>query len=155
MQFITLQSIAVVMAGLMVGNELAVSAFVHPQLCRLDDKCHVAVSKSLALIYGRIMPFWYALTLALTIGVAFILRQHQSSLFFAAIAAILWSLLILFSIIKLVPINNQIGQLRLESLPDDWKDLRQRWDRLHAIRVSFLAIAFICLTVACQLPARC
>ena len=101
------------------------------------------------------MPFWYALTLVLTIGIVFILRQNQSALFFAAIAAILWSLLILFTITRLVPINNQISQLKLESLPNDWKDLRQRWDRLHAIRVSFLAIAFVCLTVACQLPANC
>lgn len=155
MEIITLKTFAIITTGFMVGNELAVSVFVHPQLCRLDDKCHVAASKALALIYGRIMPFCYALTLVLMIGVAFILRQNQSSLFFAAIAAILWSLLILFTIIRLVPINNQIGQLRLESLPDDWKDLRQRWDRLHAIRVSFLAIAFICLTIACQLPANC
>ncbi|MEB3233205.1 MAG: DUF1772 domain-containing protein [Leptolyngbyaceae bacterium] len=154
MQFITLQIITIVIAGLMVGNELAVSAFVHPQLSRLDDQCHAAASKALALIYGRIMPVWYALTLVLTIGVAFILRQHQSALFFAAIAAILWSVLILFTIIQLVPINNQIGQLRLESLPNDWKDLRQQWDQLHAIRVSVLAIALICLTIACQLPAN-
>ncbi|WP_346290147.1 DUF1772 domain-containing protein [Sphaerothrix gracilis] len=155
MQFTIFQIITVVTAGLMVGNELAVSAFVHPQFRRLDDKCHVAASKSLALIYGRIMPFWYALTLALTIGVAFTLRQNQPSFFFAVVAAILWFSLILFSIVRLVPINNQIGQLRLESLPDDWKNLRRRWDRLHAIRVGFLVIALICLTVACQLPAHC
>jgi hypothetical protein len=153
MQFITLQIITVVIAGLMVGNELAVSAFVHPQLYQLDDKCHAATSKALARIYGRIMPVWYALTLLLTIGVGFILRQSQSALFFAAIAAILWFLSILFSIIGLVPINNQISQLRLESLPDNWKNLRQRWDQFHTIRVSFLTIAFICLTVACQLSA--
>ena len=128
MPFITLQIITVTVAGLMVGNELAVSAFVHPQPCRLDDQCHAAASKALALIYGRMMPFWYALTLVLMIGVACVLRLNQLSLFFAAIAAILWSLLILFTIIELVLNNNQIGQLRLESLPTNWKDLRRRWD---------------------------
>ncbi|MBE9211381.1 MAG: DUF1772 domain-containing protein [Richelia sp. RM2_1_2] len=155
MQLIVLQSIALIMTGLMVGNELAVSAFVHPQLNQLEDKCHAASTKALARIYGSIMPFWYVTTLILTIGIAFILQHHRSALFFTTIAAIIWSLLILFTIVKLVPINNKIGQMSLEKLPDGWKDLRKRWDRLHAIRVGFLVIALICLTVACQISTSC
>jgi hypothetical protein len=150
---IVLPTITTVVAGFMVGNELAVSAFVHPQLCQLEDQCHAASAKSLARIYGSIMPFWYALTLVLTIAIAFILHQNRTALLSATIAAIIWSLMILFTIARLVPINNQVGQLNLEKLPDGWKDFRKRWDRLHAIRVSFLVIAFICLTLACQVPA--
>ncbi len=155
MQFIPLQTIVLIVAGLMVGNELAVSGFVHPQLSQLEDKCHAASTKALALTYGRIMPFWYALTLVLTIAIALLFQQNRTALFFAAIAAIVWFLLIIFTIVILVPINNQIGQMNLEKLPDDWKDLRTRWDRLHAIRVGFLVIALICLTVACQLSTSC
>ena len=55
MQFITLQIITVVIAGLMVGNELAVSAFVHPQLYRLDDQYHAATSKALALLTWQLL----------------------------------------------------------------------------------------------------
>lgn len=43
----------------MVGNELAVSVFVHPSLNRLDDTTHAPVAQSLARIYGKVMPFWY------------------------------------------------------------------------------------------------
>ncbi|MBW4579398.1 MAG: DUF1772 domain-containing protein [Tildeniella nuda ZEHNDER 1965/U140] len=151
MQSITLQTIVLLVAGLMVGNELAVSAFVHPQLCQLKDECHAASAQALARTYGSIMPFWYALTLALTLGTAFIIQPNRTAFLLAAIASLIWVLVILFTLIRLVPINNQIAQLNLEELPDNWKELRKQWDQLHAVRVVFLVVAFISLTAACQL----
>jgi hypothetical protein len=151
MQSIVLQTIVLLVAGLMVGNELAVSAFVHPQMYQLGDECHAASARALARIYGSIMPFWYALTLVLTLGTAFIIQPNRTAFVFAAIASLIWVLVILFTVVRLVPINNQIGQLNLEALPDNWKELRKQWDRLHTVRVVFLVMAFISLTAACQL----
>jgi len=58
----------------MVGNEVSVSAFVHSQLDKLDDKIHATAAQVYARIYGKFMPFWYALTLMLTIAIALIWR---------------------------------------------------------------------------------
>lgn len=115
MLFIALQTITLVLAGLMVGNELAVAAFVHPQLCTLDDKVHLASAQALARIYGRVMPFWYALTVVLTISIAFLLRQTGSLSFGLAVtSAVFWLVSILLTVIRLVPINDQVSDWDLD-----------------------------------------
>ena len=133
----------------MVGNELAVSAFVHPQLDKLDDKTHVTSAQAFARVYGVVMPFWYALTLILAIAIAILSRQTETPFMFAVTSAVLWLVSILFTVTQLVPINNQVSRWNLEDLPDDWKELRNQWDRLHRIRVLILVTALICLVISC------
>jgi hypothetical protein len=48
-----------------------------------------------------------------------------------------------------VPINNQVARWQPDSVPANWRDLRRRWDLLHAIRVVFLVIALILLVASC------
>ena len=57
--------------------------------------------------------------------------------------------MIVCSVLLLVPINNQIARFRSEALPANWRELRQRWDRLHVFRVIVLTAAFVLLVTAC------
>src|ERR1700691_3020402 len=50
---------AIIVAGLMVGCELAIAAFVHPTLDKLPDDVHLRAASALARVLGRFMPFWY------------------------------------------------------------------------------------------------
>ena len=43
---------AIIVAGLMVGSELAIAAFVHPTLDRLPDNVHLPVASALARVLG-------------------------------------------------------------------------------------------------------
>jgi len=52
-----LNVVAIIVAGLMVGSELAIAAFVHPTLDRLPDNVHLPVASALARVLGRSMPF--------------------------------------------------------------------------------------------------
>lgn len=149
MLLIAFQTFTLIVAGLMVGNELAVGAFVHPQLYRLDDKIHVASAQAFARIYGFVMPGWYALTLLLTIAFAFLLRQTGAPFILASASAVFWLISILLTVTRLVPINNRVSFWDLEDLPGDWKSLRSQWDRFHIIRVVILMSALVCLITAC------
>ena len=145
-----LETVAIVVAGTMVGNELAVAVFVHPQLSRLDDATHVRAVQPLAAALGAAMPFWYALTLLATLAVAFVARPagtHGHGM--ALTAAGLFAATIVYTVLLPVPINNQVARWRPEALPADWRELRWRWDRLHAFRVVVLAVAFVLLVAAC------
>ncbi len=150
MNAIFLYVTTIVITGLMVGNEFAVSAFFHPSFNQLDDTVHASSAQSLARIYGRVMPFWYVLTLILTVAVTINLRLARSeTLWLAIMSTILWLSSIVFTLIGLVPINNQVINWDLEHLPPNWKDLRSQWDRLHAVRVAIVFAAFVCLVSAC------
>jgi len=70
---------AVVVAGTMTGNEIAVAVFFHPRISRLEDAVHVRAAQTLASALGAAMPFWYALTLLLTLAATFLAHTSWSN----------------------------------------------------------------------------
>jgi|SRR5208283_814359 len=143
-----LNVIAIIVAGLMVGDELAIAVFVHPALDRLPDDVHLPAASALARVLGRFMPFWYILVFLLTLAEVLI-QWHQSGRLpiWIATSAILWVLASVYSVTILVPINNRIASWEKVTPPADWKTFRSRWDLLHRWRVVLLTIAFAFLIV--------
>ena len=138
-----LNVVSIIVAGLMVGCELAIAAFVHPTLDRLPDKAHLPVASALARVLGRFMPFWYALVCLLALAEAwFQWRQAGRLPVWIIASAVLWALAIVYSVTALVPINHRIATWEKETPPADWKTFRSKWDRRHRRRVVLLAIAF-------------
>ncbi len=136
--------VAFIVAGLMVGSELAIAAFVHPTLDKLPDDVHLPAASALARVQGKFMPFWYILVVLITVAEVAI-QWHQSGRVpvWIATSAVLWILAILYSVTALVPINNRLKS----DPPPDWKMYRRRWDLLHRWRVVLLTIAFAFLIV--------
>ena len=143
-----LNVVAVVVAGLLVGNELAIAAFVHPTLNRLPDAVHLSVASALARLLGRVMPFWYVLVLLLTSAAAGV-RWHQSGRLpvWITTSVILWVLTIAYSLAVEVPINNRVASWAPITPPDDWKTDRNKWDLHHGWRVVLLTVALACLVM--------
>ena len=138
----------IVVAGTLTGNELAVAWFVHPRMSALDDATHVRAVQALAGPLGRVMPFWYALTALLSIGLAFSRPAGTPSSWLAFGAAGLFVAMIVYSVLLPVPINNQVARWQPESLPANWRVLRRRWDLLHTIRVIVLLMALTLLAAS-------
>lgn len=144
-----LEIAAIVVAGTMTGNEMAVALFVHPRISRLGDAIHFRTAQSLAKALGFGMPIWYVLTFLLSLGLTYVLQPRWTARWWLVVCAtFLFFLIILYSLALPVPINHKIARLKPESLPVNWVDLRQRWDKLHAIRVFFLIIALILLVAS-------
>ena len=143
-----LDVVAIIAAGLMVGSELSIAAFVHPTLDRLPDHVHLPAASALARVLGRFMPSWQILVVLLTLAEVYI-QWHQSRrlpIWFVT-SAILWALSSVYSITALVPINNRIASWEEVTAPADWKTFRSRWDVLHRWRVVLLTVAFAFLIV--------
>lgn len=118
MVVLVLKAISVIVAGLMVGNELAVSAFIHPRLSVLDDKTHAASAQALARGYGAVMPVWYAVVLSLTVVMTLLMPPWSTATKLAGVSAMIWLGSIIFTLLLPVPINNQVIRWNLDSLPD-------------------------------------
>ena len=143
-----LQTIALLAAGLMVGNELSVSWFLHPMLHRLPDDAHVPARRAFAKLFGQVMPFWYAAVLLLSIAVTWIGPSfHSTAGRFLLTASLLWLVAIVYSVILPAPLNARIAAWNLQDLPASWRTDCQRWDRLHAIRMGILMAALVCQVV--------
>lgn len=138
--------VTTLVTGLMAGNELAVIAFFHPALYGLPDEAHVRSAKEFAIRLGKAMPFWYALTLILLGVLAWQLSGVNRFAFgMVCAAAVLMAIVIVFTIACMVPINNRIGALNVEALPEGWKSDRRKWDEAHLIRVVALVLVFALL----------
>jgi uncharacterized membrane protein len=137
-----LNVITITSAGLMVGNELCVSAFVNPALRRLGSGPQSQALSVLARSLGRAMPVWYGLCLALLALEAF-LHLHQNTLAPLLIAAALWVGAIVLSVSALVPINNRIASLNPAAPAPGWERDHRRWDALHRVRILLLMLALL------------
>ena len=145
-----LETIAIVVAGTMTGNEIAIGFFVHPRLSRLDDAVHVRAVQTLAVAQGAAMPFWYALTCLLSLATTFFAQSTWDTPRWLALGATaLFIAMSIYSVLLPVPINNQVARWQPDSLPGNWRELRNRWDMLHAIRVGFLVVALVLLVTSC------
>ena len=145
-----LELVAIVVAGTMVGNELAVAVFFHPCISASDDTTHVRAAQTLAAATGRAMPFWYALTFLLSGAVAFYARPSGTLGHGLALWATgLFAAIIVYTLVLPVPINNQVAHWQPDALPANWRELRRRWDTLHAVRVGALLLALVLLVTAC------
>ena|ERR1700754_3424618 len=141
-----LPAISIIVAALMVGNELTVAAFQHPALYRLPDTAHAPAAQAFARLFGRVMPPWYALTLLLTLVNLWIMWSFSDGVRQLLLAsATLWIVSILYTLVFPLPINNRICRWDLSALPSNWKEERRRWDGYHWLRVVILLAALLCL----------
>jgi uncharacterized membrane protein len=109
-----LNVVAIIVAGLMVGCELAIAAFVHPTLDKLPDDVHLPAASALARVLGGFMPFWYILVFLLTFAEV-VIQWHQSGRLpiWIATSAVLWMLASLYSVIALCRSTTVLSPLRL------------------------------------------
>lgn len=142
-----LDAITIAFAGLMVGNELALSAFVNPAVWQLESGPQAQGLSVLARSLGRAMPVWYALCLA-SLALESFLHRHQAALVPLLTATLIWAGVIVFTIGMLVPINNRIASLNTATPAPGWKDDHKRWDSLHRVRILVLIVALFILTYA-------
>lgn len=135
-------------SALLMGNEFAVAAFIHPSLSRQDHRSNLTVIQHFAYFYGRVMPIWMGATAAFHVMVGVIAWFYSPSAFsWLCAAALIWVVIIPYSLLFPVPLNNQVKEWDLGHLPSDWETVRARWDLYNWIRVVLLITAFILLSV--------
>jgi hypothetical protein len=137
----------VVSLALLIGTEFAVSVFVNPILWKLDDVAQATAIRLFARKLGGVMPFWYVGSLVL-LGCIWVLERHSGHAQLVMVAAGLWVVVILFTLLFLVPINNRMARLDPQSFVAESRREHHKWDAMHRARVAALTAAFACLVAA-------
>ena len=137
-----LNIITITSAGLMVGNELSVSAFVNPSLRHLESGPQAQALSVLARSLGRAMPVWYGLCLAL-LALESLLHLQQTKHNPLLIPAAHRARAIVHSIKALVTINNRIASLNTAAPAPGWERDHRKWDALHRVRILLLILALL------------
>jgi hypothetical protein len=141
--------VLIVSTALLLGNEFSVGFFIYPSLARVDHRAFIPAIQVFARFFGKIMPVWMVATLLLhLVLVSLTWHWPASHTVFLVCAAVLWLIVIVFSVIGPVPINNRVKAWDTARLPDDWEAQRRRWDALNAIRVILIGLAFVALLLS-------
>ncbi|MFC8430666.1 anthrone oxygenase family protein [Streptomyces sp. NPDC057253] len=143
----SLEVIATVVVGLMVGVEFAVAFVLGPILNALPEDSAQLGHAHGGRMLGAVMPVWYITSLVLVAVWAVAGRHHDGSGLVVTAGALLL-LSVVMSILLLVPINNRNKTWTPENRPADWKQQLNRWNRWHYVRVAEIITAFALLAVA-------
>jgi len=143
----SLDLIATLCAGLLVGVEFAVSAFVNPVLWQLDDRAQSRAIRLFADKLGTVMPFWYAATLVL-LAIETAVRWHERARALLITSIVIWLAVIVLTIFFLVPINSRLARLDPESSFDKSRKEHKGWDTRHRLRILAIGTALVCFLVA-------
>src|SRR6201999_2648109 len=138
--------VLIISTAALFGNELSVSFFIHRSLARADHRGFLPAIQVFARFFGKIMPFWMSGTLLVHLLLLWWTWQWPASQTkFLVYAVVLWALIIIFSVVGPVPINNRVKTWDPANLPDDWEAERNRWDTLNGVRVILIGLALLAL----------
>src|SRR6266702_2982192 len=138
---LTVEGTAIFVSGVMVGLELAIATIV-PKLTQLVSAEHAPEISDVARMMGKIMPVWYFLVLGLSTAAAYMQWSlAQKFPLPLTVSVLLWIVSILLSVAVLVPLNNRVASWTPDTLPGNWREIRNRWDFFHKWRVACLFAA--------------
>lgn len=138
-----------VLAGMLAGNEFSGFAAIYPALGRVSPMARLEAEQGIYRRYGRIMPFYMSFTISSFLPVLVLQRRPRSSAFRLTLAGLAcFAAMLGITLTKNLPINARIEELPTEEASlEEFRELRERWDRLHAIRnaLNVAGLAFTCL----------
>jgi uncharacterized membrane protein len=135
-----------VLAGLLAGNEFGTKAAVHPALERLRPPERVRAEQEVTRRYAVIMPFWMSSVIVSCLPVLALSRK-TSAFLPTLVATACFVAMLASTLIGNVPINDRVLELSPETDVQEFAELRERWDRLHTLRVALnvAGLAFLCV----------
>ena len=141
--------ILILSTATLLGSEFSIGLLIHPALVRRDHERFLPAIQVFAALFGKVMSLWMPATLILhLVLLGFVWHWPTASTVLLNAATLLWIAIIIFSIVGPVPINNRVKAWDLHHLPPDWREQRQRWDRLNAARVVLIELAFLTLVLS-------
>ncbi len=130
-QFINIFLFALV-AGVLWGTWFSLSR----SIASITPAAFLEIGRTMIRNLARPMRILMPASILSAITALFLLRRWQpaAAFYFALTGLMLFVGVLLVTLLVNVPIDNQIKQWTLETLPSDWKRTRDRWQFYHTVR---------------------
>jgi len=129
------RSISLVLAGTLTGNEFGTRAAVHPALEELGPAERMRAEQEVTRRFAAIMPVWMGLTVVSCV-LAVLFSRGKPGFGSTFLGATCFVGMLASTRIGNVPINDRVLEMDPESDQEEFARLRERWDRLHTLRVA-------------------
>ena len=135
MLYKTVRFANLVLAGTLTGNELGTLAAVHPALEDLRPSERMRAEQEVTRRFGAIMPFWMGSTVVSCV-LAVLVSRGSAGFRGTLLGAACFVGMLASTRIGNVPINERVLEMDPQSDQEEFARLRERWDRLHSLRVA-------------------
>lgn len=139
----TTKSANLLLAGMLAGNELGTWVAVHPALEELSPAERLRAEQALTRRFGAIMPAWMGAALASCFAAA-LLARGSAGFRRTFLGALCFAAMLASTRLGNVPINTRTLELTEDDL-EEFGRLRDRWGRLHTLRVALTTAGFAAL----------
>ena len=129
----TVRLVNLLLAGTLTGNEFGTWAAVHPAVERLSPPERLRAEQELTRRFGAIMPAWMGAALASSF-LATLLSRGSAGFRATLFGAMCFAAMLASTRLGNVPINDRTLELTEDEL-EEFGRLRDRWGRLHTLRV--------------------
>jgi uncharacterized membrane protein len=135
-----------VLAGLLAGNEFGTKVALHPSLERLDAPERIRAEQEVTRRYAEIMPYWMPSVIASCLPVL-ALSRGRAGFVPTLLGTLCFAGMLASTAFGNIPINNRVLELSPDTDAEEFVELRERWDRLHTLRVflNVAGLALLCL----------
>lgn len=133
--------INIILAALLAGTSFAILIGLNPM--NYSPATYLEQQQQLVQSLNTLMVSLVILATLVTIVSAFLQRQNKIVFIVLLIAAAFFASCIFISRFGNLPIQNEMLTWRVDSLPNNWTDLRDRWWTLHIIRTIAELIALV------------
>jgi len=130
-----------VLAGLLAGNEFGTKMALHPALEELSTSERIRAEQAVTRRYGAILPLWMSSTVASCVA-ALALSRGSRGLFPRLAGTACFAGMLLSTLLGNVPINKRTLEIDPDEDGEEFAQLRERWDRLHTLRVVLTVAGF-------------
>lgn len=127
------------LAGMLAGNEFGTWAAVHPALERLSPRERVRAEQELTRRFAALMPAWMGAAVASCL-LALLVSRGSAGFRGTLVGTACFVGMLVSTRLGNVPINDRVLEMDPEGDQEEFARLRERWDRLHTLRVA-LAVA--------------
>ena len=134
--------VAIVLTALVTGVFFGPWLGLSRSIDQFSPETFLAIGKRMIGNLAPVMPFLMPLAILSVIAAAV---MAHSALTWAGLALFLCALVITLAVE--VPIDNKIKRWTLETMPAGWQQIRDRWERFHALR-TFAAVGALVLVTA-------
>ena len=153
MGVVALQTVGLLLAGVLAGEEFVVRYGVQPALSALEDRPHIQARQALVRRLRVLVPIIMIPAVLVGIGVL-IFSDTGEGITFRWAGVISLIAFVLFSFLGTVPINIQVNDWQVNNPPTDWKATVRRWETHRRVPVLCAIVAFACFLIALALQVR-
>ena len=144
----TWQFINILLSALVTGVFWGTWLGLSRSMASLTPETFLTIGHAMIGNLGTIMALLMPAAMLATLPVLWLLYRRRSKALYPTLAGLaLFIVALLITLLVEVPIDNQINEWTVATLPANWEQLRDRWEFFHVIR-SWVAVAGLALLLA-------